>query len=444
MFAWTLNERLRHPLLSFVLLLAFSASAQLKVARINVYFEKNSYTISEDMATKLNLVIDSLAAWDVEKIYLHGYTDGDAGSDYNLKLSEQRCRSVDMFLTDNAVDPDKIIIKPHGEVHSSEDLTNEFRKAKERRVQLVIGYHKKDIQKTTVDTLVKNQTKDTCDRDTLLDMGEGVFSIVNICEYNENKECFIIRYYKYAKCEKEVYSKFKHRLGLKKYVNCKNPFIAFDFYIKSCKDSCFKKPLHIYVPTYYFKNGKARNRFRASYSGRSKLKTFNGEKYLDIEVKCPGEMHCGTKNYCCRECGKTNQGQYVRLKKGITLVGNYYPNSGDYYDDYLKYCRKRHPEDSITFFPKFMTIDSLVLCYNDSVYVLRDVELEHLKKSLRRCRFSRPHRFGNSQYILGFKRKNYYRYVRTKYPKFYKIRPKDLENLIRPSWKPSLEDLMKR
>jgi hypothetical protein len=446
MFVFCLKYFSKISLASIMMLFTLASSAQIKIARINIYFDKNSYSISEKMAVKLDNVIDSIEAWEVDKIYLHGYTDGDAASDYNLKLSEQRCRSVDMFLTDNAVDPDKIIIKPHGEEISSGDLTNELRKAKERRVQIVIGYRQVLLEQIVPDKNTQDTTItqiDTCMKDTLLDMGDGVFSIVNLCEYEKNKQCFSIKKYRLVKCEKEVYSKTKHRLGLKKYVKCKSPYLAFNFYIKTCNDSCFKKPIHIYVPTYYFKNAKARNRFRSNYSGRSNLKAFNGEKYLDLEVKCPGEFWCGTKNYCCIECGKNDKGQYVMLKKGITLIGNYYPNRGDYFNDYLKYCTKKHPDDSITFFPKFTTIDSLVLSYKDSIYLIRDFQLEYLKKSLRRCRFSRPHRFGNSQYILGFKRKNYYRYVRTEYPRFYKIRPKDLKNLTTPSWKPTIEELMK-
>ncbi|MDA8886122.1 hypothetical protein N9I68_00920 [Bacteroidia bacterium] len=49
-----------------------NAYAQISIARINIYFGKDSYTIAEEMARKLYALIHSTKSWEIEKIYLHG------------------------------------------------------------------------------------------------------------------------------------------------------------------------------------------------------------------------------------------------------------------------------------------------------------------------------------------------------------------------------------
>jgi len=280
--------------LFFCIINIASAKAQQVQILHQVFFQKNKFELNEKETVKLdslaNQLLDSTADY---KIYIRGFTDADADSIYNMRLSEKRCLSVKNGLANFGIDTSVVFVRAYGEGHPLRPNIDEINKSRNRRVELVITYNRTIAYPPLLST-------DTCRSDTLVDIGKGVFVSMNKCEFLENRGCYKIKLFKTVTCVYKC-SRIKKWLGFKNHCKCKKPIISFKFNIISCKDSCFKHPVTLYFPAYHFKNmriyknyeEKVKNGKRPSYFFRRKR--IEKVTYETITVHCPGGggMNCG-------------------------------------------------------------------------------------------------------------------------------------------------------
>lgn len=103
-----------------------------------IYFNVAGETIPQKEYQKLTEVFNCTRGLNNIELVIKGYSDNLADSAYNLRLSEQRARSVSSYLTSIGFPGDNIVVESHGEQSAiASNQTGEGR-AKNRRVEFDI------------------------------------------------------------------------------------------------------------------------------------------------------------------------------------------------------------------------------------------------------------------------------------------------------------------
>lgn len=398
-------------LLACFLAINTSIDAQTETAYTKVYFDKNESSLNNRAVKKLTQFIGFMDTMEViEKVYLHGFTDSDAASDYNVKLSVDRCKTVKQFLFQHGYDSLDIVIRPHGEKKAGLDANDERKQAENRRVDVVVSYQIKSLPVDSIETVVL----DTCNGDTLIDMGQGVFATLNICEYNKHKSCLKYRFYKIERCSEYKWSNFKMKLGLKNYTKCIDPYTSFEFYIQTCGDTCFTLPMKVFIPTSYYQTKTGLRNFRKAMDRRTRKVTYTQKEYMLVEVRCGGGFGCGgVRSTKC--CG----GYKIKLKNDLKVVKATGLNEMLLSENAMIYGEKW---DSSSFYVNTQLLDSLVLLDGDSLIVIENLQLQFARQSIRRCK-----KCGHKWFLFM----RFYKHDKT-IPKHYKIKAKDIDRLQNP------------
>ena len=101
-----------------------------------IFFEKNDFELSNPEKQKLNKFLNSLNLKENEIIEIKGFTDSDGNSEFNMKLSENRVKSVEKFLLSQNVKAEKIKLNFFGETNPAASNLEEAGKQKNRRVEI--------------------------------------------------------------------------------------------------------------------------------------------------------------------------------------------------------------------------------------------------------------------------------------------------------------------
>lgn len=108
-----------------------------------VTFEFNSATLTAQATDRLNNVVNALQSSKVD-VLIGGHTDSVGGASYNLKLSNERARSVADYLRNHGIDASRLSSRGYGESRPVAPNTkpdgsdNPEGRAKNRRVELNI------------------------------------------------------------------------------------------------------------------------------------------------------------------------------------------------------------------------------------------------------------------------------------------------------------------
>jgi outer membrane protein OmpA-like peptidoglycan-associated protein len=102
-----------------------------------IYFEKNSYSVKEEYLSKLNEIAELLKNNSGATIEIEGYTDTQGSSDYNMKLSNQRTKSVLDILIKKGIHKHCAKTRGFGESKSAPEKT-ENEKIQNRRVEIKV------------------------------------------------------------------------------------------------------------------------------------------------------------------------------------------------------------------------------------------------------------------------------------------------------------------
>jgi len=104
-----------------------------------VQFENDSAVLIGRSKTLLDEVARELTEHpEVKRVLIEGYTDSNAGTKHNQKLSEQRVASVKAYLVEKGIDGGRLKTKGFGETHPVADNKTEEGRAKNRRVEFRI------------------------------------------------------------------------------------------------------------------------------------------------------------------------------------------------------------------------------------------------------------------------------------------------------------------
>lgn len=109
----------------------------------NVLFDFNKSSLSDDAKSNLDKLVIVLNTYPDTDIEIQGHTDSKGSVAYNQNLSVQRARSVSGYLTNNAINSNRLTVKGFGESLPKYDNDTESGRAKNRRVEFLITANEK-------------------------------------------------------------------------------------------------------------------------------------------------------------------------------------------------------------------------------------------------------------------------------------------------------------
>lgn len=108
---------------------------------ITVYFEFNSFQLTQKTKDELSLIKDTNNR--IQNLSIYGYTDQIGSNNYNNTLSEKRAKEVARFLINNSVNSSLItIIEGKGETNLITNNLNEKERKLNRRVVIYLVLNK--------------------------------------------------------------------------------------------------------------------------------------------------------------------------------------------------------------------------------------------------------------------------------------------------------------
>ncbi len=145
---------------------------------VQIYFETGKSVIKGVEIQKLNSLLDTLSIKDEFRLVLTGHTDSTGDDEANLRLSKARVDNVFSFLQENGIDTSFMAKAYFGRSKPREGETSAEKKARNRRVEITI-YEKPKVKEKPKPVVV---AKDTCNRDTTVLVGNGLYLTIGICE----------------------------------------------------------------------------------------------------------------------------------------------------------------------------------------------------------------------------------------------------------------------
>ena len=104
-----------------------------------IQFETGSSTIKPESYSDLDEILKSAIVAEGLKIELDGYTDNTGNADANQQLSEDRANAVKSYLISKGLPTNRIDAKGLGQSNPIADNSTTSGKAKNRRVQIILG-----------------------------------------------------------------------------------------------------------------------------------------------------------------------------------------------------------------------------------------------------------------------------------------------------------------
>ena len=205
-----------------------------RFVRFSVYFESAKYELSQKESSRISGFLDSLNTDLVQSVTLRGFTDSDADSMYNIKLSGRRVATIKELLEESGIKEDLISRSYFGENMAGNDSISENLKSRNRRVEVLLVF--KPIPKTLP------VAKDTCKLgDTTVVLKNGTIVKGSICDLNDTSDLDI----KEAITIQEMMEQ-----GLQTMGNNENQLISGGMITISSKSgNCnFNKPITLYIP----------------------------------------------------------------------------------------------------------------------------------------------------------------------------------------------------
>jgi hypothetical protein len=174
------------PMRCSVIILLCVLSLQLNSQVVPIFFEKDSYALTEESITVLDwLIVELKAEEDKGPLSITGHTDTDADSLYNENLSYQRAITVQNYLKNNGIFR-QVQLYSKGERAPAIQEYSEEQKAFNRRVEITRGKKSDNdlfnlnpmaVQKFNVSP--KKDTIITCVKGTKVQIKKGIFETKN-------------------------------------------------------------------------------------------------------------------------------------------------------------------------------------------------------------------------------------------------------------------------
>ncbi|HZI00665.1 MAG TPA: OmpA family protein, partial [Flavisolibacter sp.] len=104
----------------------------------NIFFDVNKFDLKSESQVELDKVIQLLQENPTVRIQIEGHTDNVGTAADNLKLSENRARSVVSYIAGKGIDAKRLIAKGFGTTKPVAENNNEENRAANRRTELKI------------------------------------------------------------------------------------------------------------------------------------------------------------------------------------------------------------------------------------------------------------------------------------------------------------------
>lgn len=105
----------------------------------DILFDVNESTLKDDAKLVIAKLAGILLIMQDLNLRVEGHTDSSGGYDYNLRLSEERARSVFDFLASQGIDPGRMVVKGYGPDRPIADNATREGRSRNRRVEIVIA-----------------------------------------------------------------------------------------------------------------------------------------------------------------------------------------------------------------------------------------------------------------------------------------------------------------
>ena len=113
-----------------------------------IQFDFNKATIKPESHGLLDEIVGVIKDNPhIKKISIEGHTDSDGSDKYNLKLSDDRAKSVQQYLTEHGIEPARLTAKGFGESKPMAPNDTDEGKEKNRRVEFLIA-EQEEVKKT--------------------------------------------------------------------------------------------------------------------------------------------------------------------------------------------------------------------------------------------------------------------------------------------------------
>lgn len=106
-------------------------------ARLTVYFESDSATVSSDERQRVRYWLEGAASSDDFDVELHGHADARGSDAHNIALSTRRANALKRELIALRVPPTRIQVFGHGEAEPAATNATEPGRAANRRVSII-------------------------------------------------------------------------------------------------------------------------------------------------------------------------------------------------------------------------------------------------------------------------------------------------------------------
>jgi len=104
----------------------------------NVFFETDSYELKAESFTELNKLIDFLTNNKTIRIEIGGHTDNVGGEAYNMRLSENRAKTVYNYLINKGIAANRLTFAGYGYFQALDTNDTETGRARNRRTEVKI------------------------------------------------------------------------------------------------------------------------------------------------------------------------------------------------------------------------------------------------------------------------------------------------------------------
>lgn len=104
----------------------------------NIFFDVDKYDLKDKSVTELQKILRFLKENPSVKVEISGHTDNSGSPSYNVQLSEKRAQSVNNYLIERGIAPERLRTKGYGSDQPIADNTTEEGRQKNRRIEFKI------------------------------------------------------------------------------------------------------------------------------------------------------------------------------------------------------------------------------------------------------------------------------------------------------------------
>lgn len=104
----------------------------------NIFFDVDKYDLKDKSVTELQKILRFLKENPSVKVEISGHTDNSGSPSYNVQLSEKRAQSVNNYLIERGIAPERLRTKGYGSDQPIADNTTEEGRQKNRRIEFKV------------------------------------------------------------------------------------------------------------------------------------------------------------------------------------------------------------------------------------------------------------------------------------------------------------------